>query len=249
MISAIRIYASLMVTLLVCVANTALASNVTVFPPVGCSQSAPYFSWDGTQGFTSCQNGQHVLQNALPVCGDGQIVTKDGGLFICREATTLLPPKCEANEFLTFDGESYLCKMATASIALPECRSGQVLTVSRGRLVCINQDDGGTPPTSSDPVPTYNRYNVGSAMEYNRLMTAGMEHFGMTDWAPKCLIADDRDTKLYSIDRDCTHFACWSKQGGSIPMPPYSVDASCVKGQPTPCGAETFLFSFTCWKE
>lgn len=58
--------------------------NATVFPPTDCSASEQrVITWqDGTTS-THCATGQQVLDLALSDCEDGQVVTREGGKFVC----------------------------------------------------------------------------------------------------------------------------------------------------------------------
>jgi hypothetical protein len=149
------------VALLLCGPVMAANGNVTVFPPIGCSAATPYFSWDGQQSQTSCQDGQQVLRNAIPGCLDGQAVEKENGVFICRDIPALIePPTCTTNQFLTYDGDVYKCK-EVAALILPNCQSNQALTVRANQLTCIDLPSTTTttvsiPACGSDQVLTGN---------------------------------------------------------------------------------------------
>ncbi len=124
--------------------------NATVFPPAGCSRSEQrVITWQDGTTTTMCATGQQVMNLAIPVCGEGQFVVREGGQFICK--TVASPPACGANEFLTFDGRSYTC----GATNVPTCAANQVLTFNGSGFICVNRTDE-IPTCAPNQFLTYN---------------------------------------------------------------------------------------------
>jgi hypothetical protein len=142
------------IALLLCLgfAASAHAEGGRAFPPDNCSGANPFMAFNGveTGGNTYCINGQSVLSNALPGCGDGQQVVFEGGQFVCKTASGT-PPNCAAGQFLTFTNGNYGC----ASTTVPTCQANYVLTYNGSAFVCVPKS-ASIPTCDANQFLTYN---------------------------------------------------------------------------------------------
>jgi len=118
-------------------ASSAFADG-RAFPPDHCSTNTPFMAFTGVDGSnTFCDSGQDVLNNALPksICGDGQVVVKQGNGFICKDDPAA--PTCPSGQVLTFlSGSGFTCVNPQASV--PNCGANQFLTYSNNAFQCAS---------------------------------------------------------------------------------------------------------------
>lgn len=75
-------------SLLLLPAAASAATQAQVFPPANCSASEQrVITWQDGTTTTYCASGQQVLDLALPDCNEGQVVTREGGKFVCKDPT------------------------------------------------------------------------------------------------------------------------------------------------------------------
>jgi hypothetical protein len=126
-------------------------ADTVLFPPLGCSGDAQYITWvNGNATQTSCENGQQILNNAIPTCAAGQEVVFDGSRFVCQSRTEGLPT-CGVNQFLSYNGSSYECR----NTGVPTCGTNQVLTFNGTNYYCVNRTDS-IPACGTNQFLTYN---------------------------------------------------------------------------------------------
>jgi hypothetical protein len=143
--------------ILVMIVGALLASGAraesVVFPPTNKDEciegEAELLSWHRSAKGTYCLSGQDVLRNALPICGEGQYVAREGGKFVCKSQQSI--PTCGEDEFLSYESGSYICR----GLSRPDCQPDEVLTADGTAFYCVKKSDA-IPTCSAGQFLTYN---------------------------------------------------------------------------------------------
>lgn len=154
------IFLAMLIALIPAVAGA--QAPTTVFPPTGCSTNdLRVMAWQDGAPSTYCLTGQQVLDTALPICSEGQVITfrqhgrapvgatSSPANFTCETPTTNgSVPTCRDGEFLTYRVVDSTGRFICAPIATndscpdccttpPTCSAGQMLKFANGDWMCV----------------------------------------------------------------------------------------------------------------